>query len=71
MARTVDILITGGTAVTLDEKDATFFQSPAEGPACTALADRYRVHLATHLLENGAEAKQLKDKCSGSAPAFG
>jgi 5-methylthioadenosine/S-adenosylhomocysteine deaminase len=38
--------------------------------ASKALADRYRVPLATHLLENKAEAKQLKAKLGKRATQF-
>lgn len=52
------------------EPHALYTCSPELLKAAKALADRYKVPLATHLLENKAEAKQLKEKLGQRATHF-
>jgi len=52
------------------EPHALYTCSPELLKAAKALADLYKVPLATHLLENKAEAKQLKEKLGQRATHF-
>jgi 5-methylthioadenosine/S-adenosylhomocysteine deaminase len=52
------------------EPHALYTCSPALLKDCKALADRYQVPLATHLLENAGEVKQLQDKLGRRATTF-
>jgi 5-methylthioadenosine/S-adenosylhomocysteine deaminase len=52
------------------EPHSLYTCSPDLLKAAKNLADRYHVPLATHLLENGAEAKQLTEKFGMRATAF-
>ena len=52
------------------EPHSLYTCSPQLLKAAKALADRYRVPLSTHLLENKAEAKQLKVKLGQRATRF-
>jgi 5-methylthioadenosine/S-adenosylhomocysteine deaminase len=52
------------------EPHSLYTCSPELLKAAKALADRYRVPLSTHLLENRAEAKQLKEKLGQRATRF-
>lgn len=52
------------------EPHALYTCSPDLLKAAKALADRYQVPLATHLLENKAEAKQLKERLGQRATRF-
>jgi 5-methylthioadenosine/S-adenosylhomocysteine deaminase len=52
------------------EPHSLYTCSPKLLKAAKALADRYRVPLSTHLLENKAEAKQLKEKLGQRATRF-
>ncbi len=52
------------------EPHALYTCSPELLKKAKELADRYRVPLATHLLENRAEVKQLEEKCGKSATRF-
>lgn len=52
------------------EPHALYTCSPGLLKAAKALADRYQVPLATHLLENRAEAKQLKERLGQRATRF-
>ncbi|MBN2438451.1 MAG: amidohydrolase [Deltaproteobacteria bacterium] len=52
------------------EPHSLYTCSPELLKASKALADRYHVPLATHFLENKAEAKQLKEKLGQRATTF-
>jgi len=52
------------------EPHALYTCSPDLLKDCKALADRYQVPLATHLLENAGEVKQLRDKLGRRATTF-
>jgi 5-methylthioadenosine/S-adenosylhomocysteine deaminase len=52
------------------EPHSLYTCSPDLLKASKALADRYHIPLATHLLENKAEAKQLEDKFGRRATRF-
>jgi 5-methylthioadenosine/S-adenosylhomocysteine deaminase len=52
------------------EPHALYTCSPDLLKDCKALANRYQVPLATHLLENAGEVKQLRDKLGRRATAF-
>ncbi|MHB8769658.1 MAG: amidohydrolase family protein [Syntrophales bacterium] len=52
------------------EPHSLYTCSPELLKSAKELADRYRVPLSTHLLENKAEAKQLKEKFGKRATAF-
>lgn len=52
------------------EPHALYTCSPDLLKKAKALADRYRVPFATHLLENRAEVKQMEDKCGKRATRF-
>ncbi|MHB8908290.1 MAG: amidohydrolase family protein [Syntrophales bacterium] len=52
------------------EPHALYTCSPELLKKAKGLADRYRVPLATHLLENRSEVKQLEEKCGKSATGF-